>query len=172
MTEDEKKVELLKEQTRDLKGYMIAEYTDKYCIDDWPSSEKIDIDHLLDLRVFSEEKEVRVFRTYIGRQFSGPVVKDESGRNPEDIMDEVQLLDIADIKETESGKKQIHTVTAGIYEMPSSWNFKAEDNPGIRIRCYFDSYSGSKRAYIKDFRCVGFEKVDKTIIGRKGGAEQ
>lgn len=144
------------DQTKDMNGYVIAAYTDAYVIDDWNPDMKINEKKLLDLRVFSEKKEVRLFRSSIGKGFHLSVLKDDENT---EHYDQVQILDIAEaVMDEEAGKVKIDTISSGSYYMPAS--IDGMKNPGIRIRYYFGKYPGSERAYIKNWRCVGFESVE------------
>lgn len=157
-SEKNKVIQKLLAEAGTMTGYVIVAYTDDYIIDKWSSDMEINEGKLLDLRVFSEEKEVRIFRTSLGREFHFSVLKDDEKT---DKYDEVQILDIAEAQfNAETGKVDIETITAGTYKL--SAELKDMKNPGIRIRFYFEKYPGSGRAYIKNWRCVGFEPV--TVI--------
>ena len=103
-----------------IKGYICAAMTDEYLVDCWPSAHNLigKADKLLDLRIFNPEKEVRLFRSYVGSDFyiriAGP---DCTGT---DYYDEKQFLDI-DWQVSEQSFQKSNLVFAtggGAYKLP------------------------------------------------------
>ena len=74
---DEKKQDIWEqwtEETKQMKGYVLAELTDRYIVDKWPleKTPKFLENHrnkVLEIRVFNKEREVKLFRGDIGREF-------------------------------------------------------------------------------------------------------
>ena len=109
-----------------------------------------DISHLLEVRIFTEEKELRIMRPTIADTFTYRLIDDTAGIY--DHIDEDQYLDINTDKS--SGMSYVAT-GGGAYILPIE---KAEK---IRIRNYI-SYDKQGIAQITDFRIVKYLRKGET----------
>lgn len=123
---------------------------------------------LLELRIFDEHAELKVWRDDIGSQFQvrrlddritldGVSNTDDSGNSMSDYFEEVQLLDID--RQKSMSAKEIKATGGGAYSLPA--HIFEMNNPGLIVRHYFDKYEQSGNAYIRDWRCVGFVDVSE-----------
>ncbi len=103
-----------------------------------------DTSHLLDVRVFTPEKELRIMRPTIADDFTYRLIDDTAGTY--DHIDEDQYLDIDSNKS--SGTSYVAT-GGGAYILP------IENAEKIRIRNYI-SYDEQGIAQITDFRIVQY----------------
>lgn len=114
---------------------------------------ELECDKILELRLFSEEKEALGRRTMIGENhlFQWRVAS-EDGLDEMDYLVKYQTLDIdaAKIRSTENGGLQLMTTGGGCYSLPIS---PEEDR--IKIISYI-GYDESGMAYIYDNRLAGF----------------
>lgn len=141
--------------------FYVAEMTDAYRVGYWKDAVQAEIreDHLLSLRVFNKDREVRLSRFDIGQPFTlrdrddvQMPPKDENGQPM--YIDEWQILDKDD-----KGSKGIHLVTTGggEYEFPLA----TIRRPEVLIRYYLTSLTQegeSGQTYVSDWRCVTFGK--------------
>ncbi|MBR5315364.1 MAG: hypothetical protein IKU44_01125 [Firmicutes bacterium] len=139
-------------------GYVVASLTDAYIVDFWPM-EKDSLDgkegKILEVRVFNEEKEIKMFRTDISKEFRMRI-REDAGETETEYFDEEQLLDI-DTKKSAKSFAEEHMVYAtggGRYFLPLA------DMKGaaVKIRYYLDSYKESGQARICDWRLVTFKE--------------
>lgn len=122
-------------------GNMLLIYTNRFlCI---RQQEITDLAHLLEVRVFSTEKELKIMRPSMDCDFSYRLI-DDTEVPDEMYMDEVQYLDIANSSGTQYTAKG-----GGTYTLP------AEDLKMVRIRNYI-SYNSEGIAQMTDFRIVEF----------------
>lgn len=144
------------EKTADMSdAFYSAELTDSYSIGIWASHEPFDEDRILEIRVFNEKKEVKLFREDIGDDFHLRVRTDDG-----DYYDECQFLDI----DTRHSDGNVLTTTGGgRYTVPESILEMAE--PMLRVRYYLKQEESSGQTYISDWRCVGFEDRKETANG-------
>lgn len=129
------------------KGYVIAIFTDKVVVSDYPLTDDDNIrkfdsefeDKILDCRIFDSEKEYRWFRGDIGRTIKCRVLDDAHGG---DHFDRSIYLDI-DTKKSKGGQK-VFATGGGEYSLPIS---KISDAK-IKIREYlkYDEF-GNARVY-------------------------
>lgn len=125
-------------------------YTDRYEVD--RSGEVADIAHLLELRAFSENSELRLTRSEMGSEFIWRLMDDvefkdkAADRFEEYIFDEKQYLDI---DTTRSSGCEYTATGGGRYTLP------VENAEFIRVRNYID-YDNDGMAFFRDFRIVGF----------------
>lgn len=136
-----------------------AEQTDRYDVGYWGAEalERIHEDNLLSLRVFDENREVRLSRSDIGQEFSLRTIDDREtvgGRGS--CFDEWQLLDV-DTKRSRG--TTFMTTGGGIYEFPLT----GLKRPAVQIRYYLESKTGegeSGLTYVRDWRCVTFGEME------------
>lgn len=123
---------------------------------------------LLEMRIFNERAELKVWRSDIGSKFQIRILDDRTALDSSssmkndktsvpDYFEEVQLLDI-DRKESKSAN-DVRATGGGAYSLPD--HVFAMNNPGLIVRHYFDKYEQSGNAYIRDWRCVGFRDVSE-----------
>jgi hypothetical protein len=162
------------------KKYYTASFTDLFCIGIWgdEQSRKIEavweaeangevqesawMKNLLELRVFSCEEEVRLWREDVGERFrvrtlkdceeKGIACMDDEPGEPMDFFCEVQLLDIDRARSGDSAN--VRTTGGGTYSLPKE--IFCMVNPGLIVRHYFGRYKETGIACVKDWRCVGF----------------
>ena len=148
------------------KGYIIALFTDEIYINDWNTDNRKTVktkiqkrkDSLLELRVFDANREIKIFRSDISvdSKISMRVI-DDNNSEYDDHYDENQFLDIdtTNISDSE-GMWNVHATGGGKYYLPKSvGNIK---EIVLKVRHYISRYPSSGKAYVSDWRCVGFEK--------------
>lgn len=149
--------------------FFVAQYTDKFDIGIWNKNVIENTNKLLELRVFDKDKEWKLFRSDIGKDFSYRFQGEEDNKGEGvDYFDEVQLLDI-DITKSSKGKKMMCTTAGGKYNLPK--DISDLDRAAIRVRHYFGVDNESGQAFIRDYRLVDFESAKKRnyIKDLKGG---
>lgn len=158
-------LQILKEKTGENPIYMLMMCTDRFYVyevqDEKDMLSKVDDGDLiekkaLEMRLFSENGEIKWFRTSIGQTFRWRSRLDDDN---EEYIEESQFLDVDDVRTEKEGKWTaendwtVYATGGGTYSLPIS-SYK---NAKIRIRNYlgYESYSG--RVFIEDWRIVGFE---------------
>lgn len=137
-------------------SYFVAYQTDKFLSGaDKPSSlDRIEWHKLLEIRLFSAEKELLARRTMIGEnnEFQWRIAS-EAGLHKEEYIVRYQTLDIdsAYTKEGEWGNLNLMTTGGGTYELPIERNMT-----GIKVISYIGYSSEDGMAYIYDNRLAGF----------------
>lgn len=133
--------------TKDMEDpFYTAELTDNFFVGKWKKCKALDEKKILEIRVFNQNREVKLFREDIGQDFRIRTL-DNSGES----FDEVQFLDV---DEDRSNGTDYVTTGGGHYEFP----FTDLKHPAVRIRHYLKHYEKSGQTYIYDWRCVGFEE--------------
>ena len=141
------------------RGFIFAMLTDEIFWERWPleSDERKLFQEkerkILDMRIYNKEREVRIFRSDIGRTFRGRSLNDEKDvPDFQDYFDEDQFLDIDDKRSKELFAQQgkVRATGGGEYRLPLS-DFK---DAKLRIRNYLGYYEESGQAYVKDWRLV------------------
>jgi len=123
-------------------GNMLIMDTEKFeCT---PQKEIEDISHLLEVRVFTEKKELRIMRPTIADAFTYRLIDDTAGDY--DHIDENQFLDI----DTEKSSGTSYTATGG-----GAYSLPIENAEKVQIRSYI-SYDEQGIAQITDFRIVKY----------------
>ena len=136
---------------KDFSGYALIQCTDRYIVLELSVSD-IDISEnkLLEIRIFNEGEERRLFRLDLH-------VRNDIGLKPEiDYFDQQQILDIDTTKKLEGN--YVRSTGGGVYTIPKSVFRVFRGNLGqaaVIIRHYF-GVTKAGQAYIKDFRCVEF----------------
>lgn len=157
----EKVLNEINEDFPDVTGstFFVAQYTDKFDVGIWNKDIIENVNKLLELRVFDKNKEWKLFRSDIGKDFIYRCQKEDNTKEEgADYFDEVQLLDI----DTSSSKKApgvMHTTAGGSYNLPKE--IADLDRAAIRVRHYFGVDSESGQAFIRDYRLVDFESANK-----------
>ena len=157
----EKVLNEINEDFPDAKGstFFVAQYTDKFDVGIWNKDIIKNVNKLLELRVFDKNKEWKLFRSDIGKDFSYRCQKEDNTKEEgADYFDEVQLLDI-DTSRSKKAPGVMHTTAGGSYNLPKDIEYL--DRAAIRIRHYFGVDSESGQAFIRDYRLVDFESADK-----------
>ena len=136
-------------------GYVVASFTDRYVVDCWPTQEPMDEKKLLEIRVFNEDMESKLFRSDLGKQFLLHEVNDREEKR--DYMDDWQYLDIDTKKSEESFTKngRVFTTGGGMYKLPIG----KMENAGVLVRSYFEKSKETGMARISGFRLVTFGEV-------------
>lgn len=136
-------------------NYFVAYQTDKFISGRNTSAalSQIDSKKLLEIRLFSEIKEILVRRTMIGakHRFQWREASEEGLLNDE-YVERYQTLDIDKTKTCPglNGNLQLMTTGGGKYELPIDKNYNS-----IRVISYI-GYDESGMAYIYDDRLAGF----------------
>ena len=133
------------------KGWMLASLTDDYIVDDWPSSVELDENKLLELRVFNEHCEHKLFRSAIDYDFDERTISD---KDYDDHFDEIHYLDIDTTKGIDDGK--VTTTGGGQYKLPRKFNKDNINNARVKIRYYLGRYPKTGQARVEDWRVVEF----------------
>lgn len=155
-------LELFREKTKDIKGYVVASLTDEYIVDNWPmmhASLEGKEAKWLEVRVFNAENEIKLFRTSIGKEdFYMREIANEKAK-PEDAFDEVQILDIDTLRSKSLFESvgEVFTTGGGKYFLPLENTIANMENAKVRIRYYLDKYEKTGQARICDWRLVDFE---------------
>ena len=143
-------------------GWMIAALTDKYIVDSWPMIREIDWESeevkVLEIRIFNVDKELKLSRSDIGRDFTQRKLPN-SDLTDEESYDEIQHLDIDEDKSKKCPDGMVYTTGGGKYSLPLT-NVK---NAKIRIRYYWGKYEKTGQAKIEDWRLV--ELVEESRDG-------
>ena len=130
----------------------VAVYTDRMESDRFSKLSLEDIGHLLELRVFCEEKELLCRRDYMGEAFCARILDDNCGMA---FFDETHLLDQDLTRMESSGTEEepmtrFYTMGGGSYEVPYSENVSK-----IRVRTYFAADDGKNGIeYPVDWRAI------------------
>jgi len=140
-------------------GYVVAALTDEYIVDLWPmehDSLEGKESRLLEIRVFNEEKEVKLSRTDILKEFRMRIRDDNTMDPKQDYYDEVQILDIDTQKSAKhfESTHQVYTTGGGRYFLPLA----GMESARVKIRYYLERYEESGQARICDFRLVTFKE--------------
>lgn len=141
-------------------GFLFAMLTDEIVFERWPlePEEKKSFwekeGKLLDIRIFNEKKELRMFRGDIGRAFSGRLLEDDGEvlEASSEYYDEEQYLDI-DSKRSAglfAREGKVRATGGGCYRLPLS----GFENAKVRLRNYLGYYEKTGQAYVKDWRLV------------------
>lgn len=121
-------------------------------------------DKLLELRVFSEQEEFRVWRQYRGEEFRTRYINDSENRMP--FMDEVHMLDQNSTltKDQGNGYTRFVTTGGGVYYLPGG-----NSTCRVKVRTYFSESEETNGIQIpKDWRIVAFG--DRNLQNAQEGA--
>lgn len=117
--------------------------------------EKKPEEKLLDIRVFDEKRELRIYRDYIGHEFGDPIeLNDDETAGGEGLSEEGYQYDdeqFLDKKSYDKGSGRIQATGGGYYRFPASESGKTK----VKIRNYV-RYDDNGQAYIYAWRVVGF----------------
>ena len=139
--------------------FFVAQYTDKFDVGIWNKDIIKNVNKLLELRVFDKNREWKLFRSDIGKDFSYRLQgEDDNKEEGVYYFDEVQLLDIDTSKEYKKSEL-MKTTAGGEYNLPK--DISDLDRAAIRVRHYFGVDNESGQAFIRDYRLVDFESADK-----------
>ena len=148
-------------------GYVLASLTDQYVVDRWPMAYHSFVwedmkDKVLEIRVFNEEKEIKLFRTDVGREFQMRT-KDEEGLLVDEYMDEYQYLDIDEKRSQKlfTEKQLVRATGGGTYHLP----LEEMKDACLQVRYYFRRDEETGVADICDWRAVKFLKREEENDG-------
>ena len=146
-------------------GFVAASLTDEYIIDRWPMTDNTldgKEDKILEVRVFNDSKEYKLFRTDIGRQFNFRVIDDNDLEAGIEKIKESQYLDIDTKRSVQDGaengtgnSRRVYTMGGGQFFLPVSNINNAE----VEIVYYIRKDERSGEARITDWRAAGFKEV-------------
>lgn len=146
-------------------GFVAASLTDEYIIDRWPMADNA-LDgkeaKVLEVRVFNDRKEYKLFRTDIGKEFNLRVIDDNDLEPGIERIKESQYLDI-DTKrsahdEQDGGAgngRRVYTMGGGQFFLPVS----NMNNAVVEIVYYIRKDEKSGEARVTDWRAAGFKEV-------------
>lgn len=115
------------------------------------STDALDEEKLLELRIFDQDRELRVFRSYTGEDFKVRYL-DDTTEDVSDFYDEEHYLDQDSTKTFDLGNGFTRFVTTGggAYELPVSPSFRK-----VRVRTYLkESLNGLQ--YAGDWRILEY----------------
>ena len=150
--------------------FFVAQYTDKFDVGVWNKEIIKNVNKLLELRVFDKNKEWKLFRSDIGKDFSYRCQKEDNTKEEgADYFDEVQLLDIDTKRPSKDDSRKMCTMAGGEYNLPKY--IDDLDRAAIIVRHYFGVDNESGQAFIRDYRLVDFGSADKRYYSKdlKGG---
>ena len=173
-------------------GFVFAILTDKILCDAWPlkGTEASEYDErlALEIHIFNEECEHKLFRSAMGKPFKYRFIQDgdKEALKADDIFDfydELQYLDIDTTKKPEQKYEKLTTVQAtggGVYSLPLQVEICSGDHPlenleyaVLKVRHYISKYEETGKAYVCDWRCVGIypkeNKAGKCMKSWEGG---
>ena len=121
-------------------------------------------DRILEIRVFNEQEERKLFRTNISSAFMERTIRDQNITDPDfDAanfehmhFDETQYLDIDLTKGQDPKSMEVISTGGGKYALPCN-----PKNAKVTIRYYLDQYSDSGQVKIRDWRIVEFVEERK-----------
>ena len=165
-------------------GFLFAMLTDEIVFERWPLApdEKKAFPEkegkLLDIRIFNEERELRMFRGDIGGRLRGRM-QEETGRTSDtgedchmeqafdtgedsdtlEYFDEEQYLDIdsACSRELFAREGKVQATGGGRYRLPLA----GFENAKIKIRNYLGYYEETGQAYVRDWRLVSLFQEER-----------
>ena len=153
-------------------AFIVASLTDEYIVDHWPDMKGIASngerntlsgkeDKILEIRIFNEEEERKLFRGDIGRSFHERRISDSDLK--EEYYDESQLLDIDKKRSEESFSKtgRVRTIGGGSYYLP----LPTMEEARVLVRYYLSRYEDSGQARISDWRLVKFQNEKRSREG-------
>ena len=116
----------------------------------------MDGSRLLDIRLFDEQREIRLFRSNIGMDFHFKYIDDslDYPDNKKDYYDDVYYLDIDDTYNNRDNDI-VRATGGGKYELP----IENKKNAGIKMRYYIQKNEVSGIAEVVDSRAVKFVEV-------------
>ena len=166
-------------------GFIFAICTDKIICDHWPlkgtAESEYDENLVLEIRVFNEEKEHKLFRGDMSKEFGYRLKDDSDGENKlpegvEDYYDELPYLDIDTTKKPEQDKAGLTKVRAtggGEYHVPIDAVVDALEYAVLKVRHYISKYPETGKAFVSDWRCIGIykneDKEEKCVRSWEGG---
>ena len=175
------KIKVFLSKCEDIRGYCIFHTVNDYRPDEWNGIRGLqettgrDIDdisaelekNLIELRVFNESCEYKLFRSGVGREFLCRIIqsKDEAeGRQYGDFYDQKQFLDI-DGRRSKETFAATHTVfpTGGRKKYRLPINAFNED-ACIIVRYYLERYKQTGQARVFDWRIV---KIDGGVTDER-----
>ena len=142
----------------DIDGYVLVALTDEYIVDTWPMTRYSlsgKESKILEIHVFNKDKEYRLIRTDISRDFAYRETVDE-GKDI-DYFDEYHYLDI-DIKKSNSSDDGIVVTTGGgKFYLP----LNVKDGARLKIRYYLDKYEKTGHVKLSDWRMVDLVSAER-----------
>ena len=172
-------------QKRVKDGYIIAALTDEYFVGRWSDKDKNEkhkydnadkdknekhirdnADKVLEIRVFNKDRELKLMRSDISKDFLCRCIDDAQPPAAgddlcyEDSYDEWQILDIDETKGTDA-KGRVTATGGGKYYLP----LEETENAQILIRYYLGRYKETGQARVEDWRAVMFGNGSKNTRG-------
>ena len=152
------KIDDFKRDTKDMRGYVAAALTDEFIVDTWPMTNSTlegKEQKILEVRVFNDTRDVKLFRTDIGKDFKPIRVADDDDDEYKDVYSftEEQILDI-DTKKSEEGPGYVKTIGGGRYYLP----VRGGKVPKVVIKYYVSDDHETGMAKITDWRVAGFRE--------------
>lgn len=161
--------DFLKKAEEIQEGYLFAMFTDMVWVEKWPLNDGKKEEFrkkeplLLEVRVFSEDREDKLFRGDIGRDFRWRLIKDTARS---DFFDEVQYLNLdkeqlkklfKESKKVKENQKVNESVSDGRdAQQPLGKGGTSCMKAKVQLRNYIDYHKETGQAYVKDWRLVRF----------------
>ena len=147
----------------------IAFYTDKLTSGRMAVAEfkpvLVDLPHLLEIRIFSQECELKAVRLQMGCEFAWRLA-DETGKSCEEIYEEIHYLDIDQTKapnpSDDGAYTEFFSTTGGAYTLPVPCS-KCDLPMKIWLVNYI-RYDPSGNLQIVDYRLKGFIRRDGEYV--------
>lgn len=136
--------------------YVIITYTDSFEVIKYSdlSDAKIKEEKLLDIRIFNESAEIRMYRDYCGNTFY-PIVEivDSRMQDKFEYYDDYQYIDIDTKRSVKNSDGKVRATGGGWYRFP----FSGKDIEGIKLQIRnYVAFDQNGQAYIKAWRLVSF----------------
>lgn len=146
------------QEIKGLDSWIIVQMTDQYLVDKWQEMkdnlEKIEERKVLEIRIFNKDKEMKLFRSDVGKEVFLYRLRDDTGclDGLESTIDEFQYLDINEDRSKNSFQEsnEVYTINGGKFRLP----LKNMENAGIVIRHYLDYYEETGQVKVIDWRAV------------------
>ena len=159
--------ELLAKEAAEMCGFIVAALTDEYIVDKWPmmnSTIEDKFDKALEIRVFDDNKEIKLFRPDIGQDLKLRVIDDNDLSPGVESFVQEQYLDINSAvskKNSSTGKlgmTTVQTTGGGSFFLPIDTERNTDDVKVI-IKYYITKDQDSGMAKIVDWRAAGFKEA-------------
>ena len=144
------------EKASDILGYVIATLTDEYIVDTWPMTRYSlagKEDKTLEIRVFNKEREDRLIRTDISKDFAYREAVDEG----KDFFDEYQYIDIDKKGISSADDGTVTTTGGGEFNLP----IESKEEARLMIRYYLDKYQETGHVKLSDWRMVDLVSAER-----------
>ncbi len=140
----------------EMSGFIMASLTDEYILDTWPMNTYSlhgKEDKVLEIRIFNRDKEEKIFRTDLSKDFLYTVSED-SGK---DYFDECQYIDIDTKLMPDNQGDMVVTTGGGKFNLP----MEKKVDSRVVIRYYLDRYGKTGHVKLASWRLVDFVSSER-----------